>query len=352
MKRTGIITILLAASLGLTAACTNPEVPAGHEGYVFYKPLIFSKMEYRKSLRGPASTGISWRLYTINIDMRARSFNEHFKLLTKDNLTVSFEVNTRIKPKDGHVKEIVEEWGGENWYDWNVKEPSRTIVRETVTEFSATEIQLDTPKVKAGIESKLDDKMKDTPFSVLSVDIGEIKFPEKVADAIQKKIAMAEELKRQEYVLEKTKKEAAIQVLEALRVAKQQRIISSTLDALYVQRRAVEVYKKLAASNNKTVIVLPNSPEGTGMPLVMSKGKRKVLRPQDEKLLKDMEAKYMKLAKTGVPTGPPDVSPSSVPTEGAEGGAEDGAAGDATPATDSPPAEPTPEPAPATGDDN
>jgi len=351
MKRTGIVTILFVASLGFTAACTNPEVPAGHEGYIYYKPLIFSKMEFRKGLRGPASTGVSWRLYTINIDMRARSFNEHFQLLTRDNLNVSFEVNTRIKPKDGQVKQIVEDWGAENWYDWNVKEPLRTIVRETVTEYSAIEIQLDTPKVKAGIESKLDEKMNDTPFAILSVDIGEIKFPEKVADAIQKKIAMAEELKRQQYVLEKTKKEAAIQVLEALRVAKQQRIISSTLDALYVQRRAVEVYKKLAASSNKTIIVLPNSPEGTGMPLVMSKGKRKILRPQDEKLLHDMEVKYMDLARTGVPAGAPDVSEPPAQTDDTAGeAAPDGDApgGDApeespAPKTpDAPPAAPTP----------
>jgi regulator of protease activity HflC (stomatin/prohibitin superfamily) len=339
MKRAGIITILFVASLGLSAACTNPEVPAGHEGYVYYKPLIFTKMEHRKSMRGPASTGVSWRLYTINIDMRARSYNEHFQLLTRDNLTVSFEVNTRIKPKDGNVKQIVEDWGGEHWYEWNVKEQLRTIVRETVTEFSAMEIQLDTPKVKAGIEAKLEEKQKDTPFAILSVDIGEIKFPEKVADAIQKKIAMAEELKRQQYVLEKTKKEAAIQVLEALKVAKQQRIISSTLDALYVQRRAVEVYKKLATSNNKTIILLPNSPEGTGMPLVMSKGKRKILSRQDEQLLKDMEVKYMELARTGVPEGM-DVVP---PTPAPDGDATEEPAPE--PAPDKPPAEPKPAPA-------
>jgi len=340
MTRTRIITILFVASLGLSAACTNPEVPAGHEGYVFYKPLIFSKMEHRQSLRGPASTGVSWRLYSTNIDMRARSYNEHFQLLTRDNLTVSFEVNTRIKPKDGNVKTIVEDWGGEHWYEWNVKEQLRTIVRETVTEFSAMEIQLDTPKVKAGIEVKLEGKQKDTPFAILSVDIGEIKFPEKVSDAIQKKIAMKQELKRQEYVLEKTKKEAAIQVLEALRVAKQQRIISSTLDALYVQRRAVEVYKKLARSNNKTIILLPNSSEGTGMPLVMSKGKRKILTKQDEKLLEDMETKYMELAKTGVPAG--DVVMPPTPARDGDAPEEPAPEPTPTPAPASPPSDPAP----------
>jgi regulator of protease activity HflC (stomatin/prohibitin superfamily) len=300
--RNAIIIASLAGLLGGVSACTNPEVPAGHEGYIYYKPLIFSKMEYRETLRGPASTGVSWRLYAVVVDMRARSFNEHFELLTKDNLKVSFEVNTRIQPKDGQVKAIVEDWGAEHWYDWNVKEPLRTIVRETVTEYKATEIQLDTPDVKARIEAKVSEKYAGSPFMILSVDIGDIQFPALVADAIQKKIAKNEDLKRQEFVLEKAKKEAAITVLGALRVAEQQRIISSTLDPLYVQRKAVEVYRSLGNSKNKTIFVLPNSPEGTGMPLVMSKGQRKVLSAADERLLDEMEKKYMAMARRDGPS--------------------------------------------------
>jgi regulator of protease activity HflC (stomatin/prohibitin superfamily) len=339
MNLRNVITIVsLSAVLGGVGACTNPEVPAGHEGYIYYKPLIFSKMEYRESLRGPASTGVSWRLYAVVVDMRARSFNEHFELLTKDNLKLSFEVNTRIQPKDGQVKTIVEDWGADHWYDWNVKEPLRTIVRETVTEHKATEIQLDTPDVRARIEAKVREKYSDSPFMILSVDIGDIQFPDLLAQAIQKKIAKNEDLKRQEFVLEKAKKEAAITVLGALRVAEQQRIISSTLDPLYVQRKAVEVYRELGKSQNKTVFVLPNTAEGTGMPLVMSKGARKVLSAADEKLLADMEDKYMAMASRAGPSLMDDPT-KPAPTPDAD------APNDGAPA----PAEPAPaDPAPAT----
>jgi len=105
------ISSLAVAALALVA-CSNPTVPAGHEGYVYHKPLWFGKMEFRKSLVGPASTGLSWRLFVINIDMRANNYTEKFELLTHDNLKVAFEVNTRIQPRSGQVKQIVEEWGG------------------------------------------------------------------------------------------------------------------------------------------------------------------------------------------------------------------------------------------------
>ncbi len=301
--------LVLALLLG---ACTNPEVPAGHEGYVYQKPLWFGKMEYREALTGPASTGVSWRLFVVNIDMQAKNYTEKFELLTHDNLKVAFEVNTRIQPRHGHVKEIVEDWGGDKWYEWNVKEPLRTIVRNQVSKQSATVIQLDTPQVKQAIEIDLHKAYDGTPFEVLSVDIGEIVFPAEVARAINAKIAMLEELKRQDTVLDNARKEAAIKVLAALRVAKQQRIITSTLDPLFVQREAVEAYRKLASSKNRTVIVLPNTTDGTGLPLVNHRSNKRPLTAGDEKLLAEMEAKYMAILKAK-PSDPAQAPPPQTP---------------------------------------
>jgi regulator of protease activity HflC (stomatin/prohibitin superfamily) len=290
------------ALLATTGACTNPETPAGFEGYVYHRPLVFGKMAYRKTLVGPGSTGVSWRLYTIKIDMRAASHNEDFDLLTKDNLSVKFQVATRIQLRPGSVKDVVEHWGGADWYLWNVKEPLRTTIRREVMEVSAIDIQLKTDAVRQRIYDKLLAKYKDTPIQILSVDIGNISFPTAVTDAIQAKIAKEQELERQEYVLAKARKEAAIHVLEALRVAKQQRIISATLDPLYVQRKAVQVYRSLASSKtSKTIMVLPNTDDGTAMPLVHSTGSRKLLSPADELLLKQMEERYMKVASETAP---------------------------------------------------
>lgn len=344
LRFTGPLAALVLLSMTTSTACTNPEVPAGFDGYVYHVPLMFGKMEFRRPLRGAASTGMSWRLYTINVDARANSYTENFQLLTNDNLSVSFEVDTRIQLRKNKVQEIVEMWGGEKWYDWNVKEPLRTIVRETVTLFSATDIQLKTDKVRDQIQKQLVAKYGDTPIDIISVSVGEIRFPEKLTKAIRRKIAQKQELERQEFVLAKTRKEAAIRVLEALRVAKQQLIISSTLDPLYVQQRAVQVYRALAKSPNKTIIMLPNTDDGTGMPLVLSKGNKKILTASDEKLLADMEARYMKIAGEPVPEtvtpkpAPAEPEPAVTPPEGSP--AKDGAAPAKTDAPAPAPAKP------------
>ncbi len=328
----------LVAALA-AGACTNPETPAGHEGYVYHVPLVWGKMDYRDTLVGPSSTGLSWRLYVQNIDMRARSYAENFELLTSDNLNISFEVNTRIRLRPGSSREIVERWGGSDWYEWNVKEPLRTRVRRRVTEVSATEIQVATEQVRNRIREDLEARFADTPIEIMSVDIGAIHFPEEVMGAIQEKISAQQEYQRQQFVLAMTKKEAAIHVVEALAVAEEQEIISATLDPLYVQRKAVQVYRTLAEGPNETVVVLPNTPEGTGLPKVLARGDRKVLTAADRALLADMEARYMEIAEMDIDeiVDDPDLE---VPESLGEDSLEEAPEGDA-------PDRPAPEPAEA-----
>jgi len=227
---------------------------------------------------------------------------------------VKFQASTRIQLRPGSVRAVVEEWGGADWYVWNVKESLRTSIRREVMEVSAIDIQLKTDVVRQRIFDKLTARYENAPVQILSVDIGNIEFPKEVTDAIQAKIAKQQELERQEFVLAKTRKEAAIKVLEALKVAKQQRIISTTLDPLYVQRRAVEVYRLLAQAPNKTYLMLPTQDDGSMMPLVHSTGSRKLLTSADEQLLADMEKRYMKVAAAPAPATPdPTPAPSPAP---------------------------------------
>jgi len=333
---------LVAATLGLTA-CTNPETQAGFEGYVYHVPLLFGESEYRSTLVGPASTGLSWRLFVENVDMRAKSQSEQFSLLTSDNLSVAFEVNTRLRVRPGGSKEIVEEWGTD-WYARNVREPLRTVVRQQITQVSATDIQLRTDEVRARIFDASVELYADTPIELLSVDIGNIQFPKAVTEAIERKIATEQELQRQEFLRAKTRKEAGIKVLEALKVAKQQEIISSTLDPIYVQRMAVQAYRSLAASSNKTVMVLPNTATGTGLPQVLSAGESRELSVEDRALLDEMERRYMKMASETVEEQP-DPMPKAKPAPKPE--PEPEAAPEPEPAPEpAAPAEPAPEPAP------
>ncbi len=285
---------LAALLVTSVVACTNPDVPQGFEGYIYHKPLVFGKMEYRQSLPGPASTGISWRQFSIPVDMRERTFSEKFDILTFDDLKIQFEVNTRIRLKPKSAKVVVELWGGESWYAWRVKEPLRTIVRENVMRVPADEIQSKTRELGQQIKIDLTSNFEKAgaPIDIMSVDVGSFEFPVRVTKAIENKTAALQVLEQQEYKLEKTSREARIRYQEARRVREEQKVISASLDPLYIQREAVQVYKRIGESNNKTIIVLPNTADGTGMPLVKSAGKRKVLTEKEKVMLRNLDIKY------------------------------------------------------------
>ena len=106
---------------------TNPHTPMGNEGYVYEQPRIFGEGGFRGVLSGPANFGVSlWRNNVKNIDVRPRTYTENFNILAKDDLNVSFNFHAVIAVESGQVKDVIEHYGGEQWYPRFVKESFRT----------------------------------------------------------------------------------------------------------------------------------------------------------------------------------------------------------------------------------
>ena len=83
--------IFIVIVLMCVYGCSNPNTPAGSEGYVFELPRLIGKGGFRGVVQGPASFGTSlWRNEVINIDIRPNTYTEMFSILAKDDLNVSF----------------------------------------------------------------------------------------------------------------------------------------------------------------------------------------------------------------------------------------------------------------------
>ena len=53
-----IMLILLLGPFLFLTGCTNPSIPAGHEGYVKENPRVWGKGGFRGALKGPANYGV------------------------------------------------------------------------------------------------------------------------------------------------------------------------------------------------------------------------------------------------------------------------------------------------------
>lgn len=272
-----LYTALMSGFLLTATGCgwKNPSVPAGHEGYRINKPFFIGKHKFIGTMKGPISTGVTWRDFIEpTIDMRPITYSESFQILSKDNLNVSFQSHAIIRLKEGSCKDIVEKYGGDFWFERYVREPYRTMVRESVRPNKTYEIKDLSPQIAEQILHKMKEKYKDTPIIVESMSIGNIDYPRSVNSAVEQKLAKQQELEKKKFEIEIAKKDAEIRIVESKGIAKAQKNIDATLTPNYLQHEALKVQEKLAQSPNTTIIYIPVG--RSGIPVVHNSEAEKV----------------------------------------------------------------------------
>ncbi|WP_425334941.1 prohibitin family protein [Pseudoalteromonas piscicida] len=259
-----VVAIVLLFSI---TSCTNPSTPAGHEGYVFEQPRFFGSGGYQGSLVGPSNYGFSpLRNQVVNIDMRPNTYTERFEILAKDDLNISFDFHAIIAIKPGSVKEVVENFGSENWYQRFVRETFRTYVRDEVQQYDSRALKGKREEIAETVTKRLKAYLQSAPFDIKQVVIGNINYPNIVANAVEKKLAAQQLLAEKETQKAIAKKDAEIRIEEAKGIAEAQKIINATLTANYLQHEAINAQLKMAESPNHTTVYIP---VGTnGIPLV------------------------------------------------------------------------------------
>jgi regulator of protease activity HflC (stomatin/prohibitin superfamily) len=228
---------------------TNPNTPAGNEGYVFEKPRMFGAGGFRGELKGPENYGVSlWRNEVTNVDFRPKTYSETFKILAKDELNISFRFQSIIKVKPGTIKTVVEDFAGEAFYTRYIKEPLRAMVRKHVQSLKSREIKDKREEIASAVAVDLKKHLDGTPFILVASVVGNIDYPAVVTQAVEKKLAAKQLLDEKETQREIAKKDAEIRIEEAKGIAEAQKIINTTLTLNYLQHEAIQAQLKMAKS--------------------------------------------------------------------------------------------------------
>jgi regulator of protease activity HflC (stomatin/prohibitin superfamily) len=251
---------LLCAFLTL-ASCYNPDTPAGHEGYVRRGALVGSAA-FHSAQVGPTSTGLGWLLSIENVDYRWATYSEKFQVMSADNLSLTFSAHVVMRPKPGSVKELVEIYGGSDWYKRNLEQPFRNAVYEAVSGYKALDAKDKREEIGGKVRIKLLAFLKGKPFEVQSIVVGTINLPQSVAMAQEQKISKETELERKKFEIDIAKREAEVRVEEAKGIAEAQKIINITLTPNYLQHEAIKAQEKMASSPNHTTVYIPSGTNG------------------------------------------------------------------------------------------
>jgi regulator of protease activity HflC (stomatin/prohibitin superfamily) len=265
-----IIAIGIFAALFLAPNLSNVPVTAGYASYIYSKPIL-GKGEFKEVIFGPASTGLRWRLSGQPVSITPFTYSETFDsdsaILAKDKLPLSSQAHIvwRLKPDEQSVRRFMEEFGGweatgdpdkiaQQAYDQFIKEPFRTITRSVVAQYNGLDVNESLPQISQNIETQVKDLLKNTPFEVMSVVMGNASPPQQVIVAIAGKVALNQTLEQkaiEEQIAEKNieierkngEADGARASAEAIEQAKAIASITAVLGPLYIQYLQAENIK-------------------------------------------------------------------------------------------------------------
>ncbi len=259
---------------------SNPETPAGYVGYLT-QGALFGKTSYYGLQTGPTSSGRTWLLNVTNVSITPYTYTEEFvnndSVLSKDNLKIGFRVHIVWKVSRDLVKDFVEKYSTlyddkkpdkivEDAFRNFLREPLRTYARDEIQRHNGLEIKDKITPAGDAVFARVKVLTENTPFEVTSVVVGNIQYPEEVANAVANKMATTQVLEKSTILLKIEEQKKAIRVVEAEGIAKAMEIIQAKLTPNYLQHEAIEAQKAMVGSPNHTTIYIPVGP--MGVPLV------------------------------------------------------------------------------------
>ena len=181
----------------------------------------------------------------------------HFKeipVLSNDGLQLLVDISVGYKIKRDKACDAFIEYG--DIFENLVKPTVRSAIRTLFARFKGTDYYERRQEVEQEIVRALED-LKNPYFEIVQVNIRNIKLPEEVLKAIERKITAKQEAERMQYVLEKERLEAERKIVEAKGLAESQRIINNSLSDKYLRWYYITTMKELADNENSKLIIMP-----------------------------------------------------------------------------------------------
>lgn len=286
------VVVLLLVGFIWVLGSENPFTPAGYIGYVT-QGSIMGSAKFLDTQDGPTSYGRTWLAKVINVSITPYTyehlFDENSAVLAKDSVKIKFAVHViwKVRNNKESIRQFVEHYTTltdnsdpgkivQTAYDNFVREPVRTSARNEIQQFAALEIKDNIVEIGKTIETQIRTLCKDTPFEIIQIVVGNIQYPDSVANAVAEKMATTQRLEQKKIEIEIATQDAKRRIAEADGIAKSMEIINQKLTDAYIQYLAIEAQKLTFNSPNHTTIYIPVGPMGVPIVNTISSDKAQV----------------------------------------------------------------------------
>lgn len=207
-----------------------------------------------------------WNTVTV-YDVRQQELFEKMKVLSSNGLDILLEVSVWFQPNYNELGKLHKERGEQ--YKENVIMPAlRSAARSVVGRYTPEQLYASKRDV---IQLEIFDETKailDSQFVQLNqVLVRDVTLPPTIKNAIERKLKQEQESLEYKFRIEKAKKEAERQVIEAQGKADANRILSASLTEKILQDKGIDATVQLSNSSNSKVIIIGSGK--SGMPIIL-----------------------------------------------------------------------------------
>lgn len=199
-------------------------------------------------------------------EVRQQELFEQMKVLSLNGLDINLDASVWYKPEFSKLA-VLHKTIGRDYLDRIIKPAVRSAARSVVGRYTPEQIY---SSKRDAIQNEIFEETKlildDKYIHLEKVLVRDVTLPSTIKDAIERKLGQEQEFLEYEFRLQKAKKEAEKQRIEAQGKADANSILSASLTDKILKDKGIEATLKLSESPNTKVVIVGGK---DGMPLIL-----------------------------------------------------------------------------------
>lgn len=240
-------------------------IPSGHAGLIFR--TFSGGIDHTEA---PIGQGFHFKAPWDRIsvyEVRQKEVQQKLDLLSSNLLKIQLDMTVFHEP-------VIEDLGllelerGRGYEEMVIIPSMRSVSREIFAKYLPEEINTSKrEEIQNGIEERLREKLAANYIQLNDVLIRNIRLPQTLEEAIERKLQQEQESLEYEFRLEKETKEAERKRIEAKGIRDFQEIVSEGISDELLRWKGIEATQKLAESPNSKVVVVGGGKDG--LPIIL-----------------------------------------------------------------------------------
>ncbi len=200
-------------------------------------------------------------------EIRQQELSEKMSVLSSNGLEIKLDATAWFLPQFENLPRLHQE-KGENYIDRIIKPAMRSATRSVVGRYTPEQIYSSKrDAIQEEIFEETGKILSDQYLKLNEVLVRDVTLPPTIKEAIERKLRQEQEALEYEFRLEKARKEADRQKIDAEGKATANRILSASLTDKILKEKGIEATLKLSQSANSKVVVVGSGKDG--LPLIL-----------------------------------------------------------------------------------